>query len=411
MAKLVDKLTPLAVERKKKPGYYGDGNGLWLQVSKLGSKSWVFRYTLAGKRREKGLGPTHALSLAEARVRARECRNLLLEGKDPIEVRNASKVAKALEDAKKMTFDQCAAAYIAAHRSGWKNAKHASQWESTLATYASPIIGSLPVALVDTALVVKVLSPIWADKTETATRLRGRIESILGWATVSNYRQGDNPARWRGHLDNLLAAPKKTQKTVHHPALPWQEVGAFMADLRGQAGIAARAVELAILTACRSGEVRLAPWTEIDLEKARWTIPAERMKGGREHRVPLSAAALALLKSMPRMGDLVFPGMKPGKPLSDMSLTAVLKRMNRGDITVHGFRSTFRDWASESVANAFPREVCEHALAHSLPDKVEAAYRRGDQLDKRILLMRAWADYCGKVPTVATVTPIRGAGQ
>ena len=409
MARLVDKLTPLAVSKAKKPGYYGDGGGLWLQVSPSGSKSWIFRFTLSKKQREMGLGAVHTVTLPEARARAKEYRLILLEGKDPLDTRKASKLVEALERAKMMTFDQCAAAYIAAHRSGWKNAKHASQWENTLETYASPIIGKMPVALVDTALVVKVLSPIWQTKTETATRLRGRIESILDWATVSKYRQGDNPARWRGHLDNLLADPSRSKRTAHHPALPWQEVGAFMAALRGQDGIAAKAVEFAILTACRSGEIRLATWAEFDLDAALWVIPAERMKAKREHRVPLSAAALALLETMPRMGDLVFPGAKPGKPLSDMSLTAVLRRMKRSDITVHGFRSSFRDWCAESVANSFPREVCEHALAHSLPDKVEAAYRRGDLIEKRIMLMQAWADYCGKVPEAASVTPIRGA--
>jgi len=409
MARLIDKLTPLGVSKATKPGYYGDGAGLWLQVSATGSKSWIFRFTLAGKQREMGLGPVHTVSLADARAKAKECRLILLEGKDPLETRKATKLVEALERAKMMTFDQCAAAYIAAHRSGWKNPKHASQWENTLATYASPVIGKMPVALVDTALVVKVLSPIWQTKTETATRLRGRIESVLDWATVSKYRQGDNPARWRGHLDNLLADPGRSKRTEHHAALPWQEVGAFMAALRKQEGIAAKAVELAILTACRSGEVRLAAWAEFDLDAALWVIPAERMKAKREHRVPLSAAALALLRSLPRGGDLVFPGVKSGKPLSDMSLTAVLRRMNRGDITVHGFRSTFRDWCAESVANSFPREVCEHALAHSLPDKVEAAYRRGDLIEKRTLLMQAWADYCNTIPTAAAVTPIRGA--
>lgn len=408
MARLVEKLTPLEVSKKTRPGYYGDGGGLWLQVSQSGSKSWIFRFTLSGKQREMGLGAVHTVTLPEAREKAKECRSILLEGKDPLEARKASKLAEALERAKMMTFDQCAAAYIAAHRSGWKNAKHASQWENTLETYASPIIGKMPVALVDTPLVMKVLSPIWQTKTETATRLRGRIESILDWATVSKYRQGDNPARWRGHLDKLLASPSRSKRTVHHPALPWQEIGAFMAKLREQDGIAAKAVELAILTACRSGEVRLATWAEFDLDAALWVIPADRMKAEREHRVPLSAAALALLRSMPRMGDLVFPGVKSGNPLSDMSLTAVLRRMKRGDITVHGFRSTFRDWCAESVANSFPREVCEHALAHSLPDKVEAAYRRGDLIEKRVMLMQAWADYCGKVPEVASVTPIRG---
>ncbi len=410
MARLVEKLTPLAVSKATKPGYFGDGAGLWLQVSKSGSKSWIFRFTLAGKQREMGLGAVHTVSLPEARAKAKECRQLLLDGKDPLDTRKASVLAEALERAKMMSFDQCATAYIAAHRGGWKNAKHVSQWENTIKTYASPIIGALPVAAVDTALVVKALSPIWQDKTETATRLRGRIESILDWATVSKYRQGDNPARWRGHLENLLANPHKLAKVEHHPALPWQNMGAFMVALRKREGIAAKAVEFAILTAARSGEVRAATWAEIDFDAAIWTVPAEHMKMNREHRVPLSEAAVALLKAMPRMGQLIFPGAKEGKPLSDMSLTSVLRRMERRDITMHGFRSSFRDWCAESVANAFPREVCEHALAHSLPDKVEAAYRRGDLLEKRILLMQAWAKYCAQPATASSVTPIRGNG-
>ncbi|USX25765.1 integrase arm-type DNA-binding domain-containing protein [Oxalobacteraceae bacterium OTU3CINTB1] len=407
MAKTVEKLSPLAVSKMKEPGYYGDGAGLWLQVSKSGSKSWIFRFTFGGKQREMGLGPMHTVNLGEARTKAKECRVHLLGGQDPLEVRKAEQLAGAAERAKMMTFDQCAAAYIAAHRGGWKNAKHANQWENTLATYASPIIGALPVAAVDIALVVKVLSPIWLEKTETATRLRGRIESILDWATVSKFRAGDNPARWRGHLDNLLADPGKVAKVTHHPALPWREIGAFMVDLRQREGIGARAVEFAILTATRSGEVRGAQWQEIDVDAALWTIPAERMKAGREHRVPLSTYTLALLKNMPRLGDVVFPGKTDTTALSDMSLTAVLRRMGRKDITVHGFRSTFRDWCSESVANSFPREVCEHALAHSLPDKTEAAYRRGDLLDKRVMLMQAWADFCATMPSAAKITTIR----
>lgn len=350
------------------------------------------------------------MTLPETRARAKECRLLLLDGKDPLDTREATVLAEALERAKMMTFDQCAAAYIAAHRGGWKNAKHVSQWQNTLKTYASPVIGALPVAAVDTALVVKVLSPIWQSKTETATRLRGRIESILDWATVSKYRQGDNPARWRGHLENLLANPHKLAKVEHHPALPWQDMGAFMAALRQQEGIAAKAVEFAILTAARSGEVRAATWAEIDLDARIWTVPAEHMKMNREHRVPLSKAAVAVLEAMPRMGELIFPGAREGKPLSDMSLTSVLRRMERRDITVHGFRSSFRDGCAESVANGFPREVCEHALAHSLPDKVEAAYRRGDLIEKCILLMQAWADYCAQPAAAASVTPIRGKG-
>jgi integrase len=398
MARTVEKLSALTVSKAKEPGYYGDGAGLYLQVSKSLTKSWIFRFTLGGKQREMGLGPLHTITLAQAREKAKECRSKLLDGIDPLEARNAAKLGDALVRAKAMTFDHCAAAYIAAHRGSWKSAKHALQWESTLATYARPFIGDLPVATVDTALVVKVLQPIWSEKTETATRLRGRIESILDWATVSKFRVGENPARWRGHLDNLLADPGKMNRVVHHAALPWQDIGQFMSELKGREGIAARAVELAILTAARSGEVRGAMWGEFDLEEAMWTIPAERMKAGREHRVPLSTAALAILRAAPRVDEIVFPGARANTPLSDMSLTAVLRRMGRKEITVHGFRSTFRDWCAESVGNAFPREVCEHALAHSLPDKVEAAYRRGDLIDKRKVLMQLWADYCAALP-------------
>lgn len=403
MPRLVEKLTPLAVSKAKSPGYYGDGAGLWLQVSPVGTKSWIFRFTRAGRQREMGLGALHTVSLAEARAKAKTCRQQLLDGLDPISVREAAKLAQALEQARAMTFDQCAAAYIKAHRDGWRNAKHAAQWESTIATYASPVFGGLPVASVDTALVMKALHPIWTEKTETASRLRGRIESILGWATTSGYRQGDNPARWRGHLQNLLAAPEKVRKVEHHPALPWREIGGFMVDLRAREGIAARALEFAILTAARSGEVRGMRWDELD-EKV-WTIPADRMKAGREHRVPLSSAALSLLEQMPRLGDYVFPGAKKGSLLSDMSLTAVLRRMDHEGITVHGFRSTFRDWCAESTN--FPREVAEHALAHQLPDKVEAAYRRGDLIEKRALLMQAWADFCAKDFRTYSAVPIR----
>jgi integrase len=407
MARLIEKLSPLEVSKKTKPGYYGDGAGLWLQVSPTGSKSWIFRFTIAGKQREMGLGPLHTVSLAQARSKAKDCRHALHDGNDPLELRRSATVAAALNRARMMTFDQCATAYIAAHRGTWSNPKHASQWENTLATYASPIIGALPVAEVDTPLVVKVLNRIWQTKTETATRLRGRIENILDWAAVSKYRTGENPARWRGHLENVLANPNKIAPVVHHPALPWQEIGSFMVELRTRPGTAARALELLILTGLRSGSVRGARWDEIDFDSRVWTVPADRMKSKQEFRVPLSSAALALLGSLPRTGELVFPGRKADSPQSDMTLTAVLRRMEREDISVHGFRSTFRDWCSESLANSFPHEVVEQALAHTLPNKVEAAYRRGDLLAKRSLLMQAWADYCMTVPTPASVTPLR----
>lgn len=394
LAIILEKLKALSVSKLQEPGYYGDGGGLWLQVSKTGTKSWIFRYTMNKKQREMGLGSLLFVSLAVAREKAKTCRMLVLDGVDPLAEKQSRAQQLAVAKAKLITFDQCATRYIAAHRSGWKNAKHASQWENTIGTYASPFIGSLPVAEVDTGLVVKVLSPIWESKTETATRLRGRIETILDWATVHKYRQGENPARWRGHLDHLLANPSKIAPVKNHPALPWTQMREFMVDLKAREGLAARAVEFAILTACRSGEVRGATWAEFDLDNATWTIPASRMKAGREHRVPLSSPVLSIMRGLRRESDYVFHGRATNASLSDMSLTAVLKRMGRPDITVHGFRSTFRDWCAEALSNSFPREVCEHALAHSLPDRVEAAYRRGDLFDKRVLLMQAWADFC-----------------
>lgn len=409
MALVTEKLSAVRVRLLAKSGYYGDGAGLWLQVSKSGTKSWIFRYTVSGKQREMGLGPLHTVGLADARVRAKDCRLLLLDGKDPIDERRSVQKAQTLALAKCITFDECAEKYIAVKRTDWKNAKHASQWENTLATYASPVIGSFSVVDIDTDLVVKVLSPIWITKTETASRLRGRIESILDWATVSKFRQGDNPARWNGHLEVLLADPNKVAPVVHHPSLAWQEISEFMLALQGRDGIAARAVEFAILTAARSGEVRGMVWAEVDLDAGVWTIPKERMKAGKEHRVPLSTHAKALLQAVPREGHIVFCGRKADTSLSDMSLTAVLKRMGRKDITVHGFRSTFRMWCAESVGNSFSREVCEHALAHKLPDKVEQAYQRGDLLAKRALLMQAWSDFCAVVPVSATVTSLHHA--
>jgi integrase len=398
----INKLSALAVTRAERPGYYGDGDGLVLQVSSSGTKSWIFRYKRNGRQKEMGLGSLRQVDLATARAKARECRKLLLEGRDPLEERRDAARARRAEAAKATTFDQCADAYIAAHRAAWKNQKHVGQWQSTLAQYASPLIGDLAVAAIDTSLVMKVLGPIWHDKTETAKRLRGRIEVILDWATVSRLREGENPARWRGHLDQLLPKPTRIAPVKNFAALPWKEIPEFMRALRAREGTAARALEFAILTAARSGEVRGAAWSEIDLAEKLWTVPAVRMKAGVEHRVPLSDAAIAVLKATTRHSDLVFEGRKAGVALSDMSLTAVLRRMGRGDITVHGFRSAFRDWCAEAAGNEFSREVCEHALAHRLPDRVEAAYRRGDLLDKRTRLMQAWADYC-----IAQAQPVR----
>ena len=415
MARQQQRLSALQVTKLTKPGLYGDGGGLTLQITRTGSKSWLFRYMVASRPFGMGLGPVHTVSLAEARQKALEARKLLLDGINPLSARQRSQIAAALADAKMMTFDQCAEAYILAHRAGWKNAKHGDQWTSTLNTYASPVFGHLPVSEIDTGLVVKCLAPRWEGKTETATRVRGRIEAVLGWATTSGFRTGENPARWKGHLENLLATISKSSRTKNHPSLPWSRMGEFMAALRARDGVSARAVEFAILTACRSGEVRGARWAEFDMAGKMWTIPAERMKAKREHQVPLSDAAVVLLESMSREVDVVFAGTK-GQPLSDMSLTAVIRRMNgdgkpvwvdaSGDgVTVHGFRSSFRMWAAETTN--YPREVAEHALAHQLPDAVERAYQRGSQFAKRAALMADWAIYCSKVPTDAVITSIR----
>lgn len=393
MPRVVGRLTALAVVRAK-PGYHSDGGGLYLRVGAGAAKSWVFRFREAGRLREMGLGPLHTVTLAEAREKALGCRKQRLDGSDPITARKAAKTAARLAEASAMTFQQCAEAYIGAHKAGWRNPKHAAQWPATLGAYVYPVLGGLPVQAVDVGLVMKAVEPIWAVKPETASRVRGRIESVLDWATARGYRTGDNPARWRGHLENLLPRRSKVARVEHHAALPYGEIGAFMAALRQQEGTAARALEFAILTAARTGEVIGATWAEIDLDGRLWTIPPERMKAGREHRVPLSDAALAILRAMAevRQGAHVFPGARAGRPLSQMAMLMLLRRMGRGDLTVHGFRSAFSDWCAEQTN--FPAEVREMALAHALGDKVEAAYRRGDLFEKRRQLAEAWARYC-----------------
>lgn len=406
--RVLHKLSAAGIRKINAPGYYGDGGGLVLQVGPTGSQSWLFRFVRAGRMREMGLGATHTVSLAEAREKARQQRALLLEGVDPIEARNASKRTASAATAKALTFDECAERYIAAHEPGWRNAKHGDQWRNTLSAYASPIIGKLDVAEVDTGLVMKVLEPIWTKVPESASRLRGRIESILAWATVRGYRKGDNPAQWRNHLDQLLPGRLKVRARDHHAAMPYARMGEFMKALREQDNMSARAVELIVLTAARTSEVFNARWLEFDLDLAVWTVPAERMKAHKEHRVPLSPVAVKMLKKLQEVTgceSYVFPGAKEGKPLSNMAGLKLLQRMGHGDITVHGFRSTFRDWAAERTN--YPREVAEAALAHTVADRVEAAYRRGDLFEKRRRLMNDWATYCGRVEVPATVTPIR----
>lgn len=400
------KLSPLQVRNLKEPGLYGDGNGLLIKVTPGGSKSWIHRYMHKGADRWMGLGPYPDVSLAEARELAAENRRKLRAGTDPLGEKKAERAQIKTEKAQAVTFDWCAQQYIDAHRAGWKNPKHADQWVNTIGTYASPVVGSMSVAKIETRHVMEILKPIWHEKTETASRLRGRIESVLDWAAVHGHRTGENPARLKGHIDALLPAAAKLKKVKHHAALPYAEMTPFMTDLRKQAGIAARACEFAILTAARSGEVRGATWGEFDLDAGVWTIPGERMKAGKEHRVPLSVQALSVITDMQKVSTsntIIFPGRKSDTQLSDMSLTAVLKRMERGDLTMHGFRSTFRDWAAESTN--YPTEMAEMALAHTVGDKVEAAYRRGDMLEKRREMMQTWATYCNE-PTRDCEAPI-----
>ncbi len=400
MGRKLFRLTAKAIEKKSVPGYYADGGGLYLQVAPAGTKSWIFRYALSGRPREMGLGSLNAVSLAQARAKAQDCRGLLVEGVDPIAARDAKRTRAKLEEARAITFRDAAERYIKAKREGWGNAKHATQWENTLATYAYPTIGSLAVADVDTGLIVRVLEPIWTAKPETASRVRGRIEAILDWARVRGYRQGENPGRLRGHLEHLL--PEQANDERHHAALPYEEIGAFVAELRKrEEAVAARALEFAILTATRTGEVIGAKPAEFDLEQALWIVPAERMKGRkgkrREHRVPLSPRVVEIVREQLKAGgDYVFP-------LSNMAMLMLLRRMGRSDLTVHGLRSTFKDWASERTA--FPNIVSEAALAHGVKDKAEAAYRRGTLFAKRQQLMNAWAAYCDQAK--GKVLPLR----
>ena len=362
-----------------------------------------------------GLGATHTVSLAEGREAAKEARKLTRKEIDPVEAEKAERASRKAEAAKMVTFKECADAYVKANRAGWKNAKHAAQWKATfeetrrgslIFPAATEAINDLPVSAIDTGLVLKVLEPLWTKTPESASRIRGRVESVLAWATVRGFRTGDNPAAWGNHLDQILPARNKVAPVEHHDAIPYAELPAFMAALRAKPGISARALEFTILTAARTGEVIGARWSEFDIQGKLWTIPADRMKAGREHRVPLSARALKLLADLPRDGEFILPGGRAGKPLSNMAMLELLRGMRGQGSTVHGFRSSFRDWAAERTN--FPREVAEHALAHSLPDKVEAAYRRGDLVDKRRLMMDAWANYCAGPPAKQdNVEPLR----
>ena len=411
---MAENLSASFVKTTKKVGKHSDGGNLYLQVSKslhrdksvAITKSWLFRYARFGKDTWLGLGPFPDVSLKTAREFARDERVKLRAGIDPLADKRARRRNVRFAAANMMTFGECAEAYIKSHSAAWSHPKHVYQWKATLENIAGPVFGHVPVAEVDTALVMRCLEPIWTTKTETASRLRGRIESVLNWAKVHGYRQSENPARWRGHLQELLAAPRKIVKIVHYPALPYAEIGAFMVELRKEKSTAARALEFTILTAARTNEAIGALWPEFDLSANTWTVPGGRMKAGRKHKVPLSSAAVKVVRSIEgHSSSYVFPGSKRGRPLSNNGMISVLSRMGHKGITVHGFRSSFRDWCAEMTA--YPAEVAEMALAHSLRDKTEAAYRRGDLFEKRRKLMNEWARYCDKVQGKAAVLSFR----
>jgi integrase len=392
MKRTINRLTAAAVRNAKKD--VCDGYGLWLQVSSFNTKSWLLRYMIDGKSDSMGLGPLNTTSLAKAREKAQKARDLLADGINPRRQRDAERATRKAEAARALTFKECADAYIKANRAGWTNKKHAAQWVVTFSgpRAATALINSLPVASIDTALVRKVLEPIWYETPETASRVRGRIERVLAWATVAGYRSGDNPARWTGHLKELLPSKTKVAAVEHHNALPYRDLPAFMLKLRAKGGVSARALEFTILSAARTGEAIGAKWAEIDFDAKLWTIPANRMKAKKEHRAPLSDRAIEILQALPRDGERLFVGLRRNGMLECL-------RGLRDEGTVHGFRSSFRDWAAEQTS--YPHEMCEIALAHAVGNKVEAAYRRGDMMEKRRRLMSDWSSFCKQPPATA----------
>lgn len=397
------RLEPSQVSKLDRPGYYADGDNLYLQVRRGGTKSWILRYAFNGKEREMGLGPIDDLTLAGARKKATEKRQLLTEGIDPIAARRALKESQRIV---KLTFDECAEAFIALKSAEWKNPKSAAQWTSSLKTYATPHFGDLPVDAVSKKDVLAALQPIWHKVPETASRVQQRIAAVFDWSVAAEHRpEGPNPAQWSGSLEHLLSAPEKEVK--NHRALPANEMGAFTARLRSVSGTGARALEFAILTASRSGEVRGATWSEIDLDAALWTVPAARMKMKREHVVPLSERAVELLRALPQTSELVFPATRGGQ-LSDMTLSAVTRRM-KVDAVPHGFRATFKTWASD--LGHHPREIVETALAHAVESKVEGAYQRTTMIARRRVLMSDWAAHCASPHASASVVPIRATSK
>src|SRR5215813_3796882 len=396
LSKMRKPLSAASVAKLTKPGRYAVGDGVYLQISERNNKisrAWLLRFQLNGKARHMGLGPYGLVTLAEARAKARDARRLLLDKIDPIEARRAQHRKRLLETARGKTFRECAEGYIASHEAGWRDPRSHKQWVRSLVAYAYPHIGDLSVTDIDTALVLVTLEPIWKAKPETASRVRGRIESILDWAKARGYREGENPARWRGHLDNLLPPRSKVRRVEHYSAMPYDQLPALMVELRAQDGIVARALEFTILTAARVSEAVGARWSEISGDV--WTILADRMKGGKPHRVPLSRRAMDLLEMLPHNGDLIFPGPKFGRALNINAPRKLLIGMGHS-VTVHGFRSSFRDWVADRAD--FPSDVAEMALAHVVGSKVEAAYRRGDMFEKRRRLMDAWATFCTTEP-------------
>jgi integrase len=382
-----------------KPGLYHDGGGLYLQVSDRQTKSWIYRFMMAGRARKMGLGDFDLVSLKDARKKRDAAYGLVIDGVDPIEDRQTRKAAQIAETAKALTFKECAEGFITAHRAGWKSTKHAGQWTATLETYAYPVIGKMQVQMIETAHVMKIIEPIWKEKTETASRVRGRIEKILDRAKALKLRSGENPAAWRGHLDQLLPAKSQVSPVENHPALPYAEVPEFMAKLRAKEGVSARALEFTILTVARTGDTIGATRPEINKTDKVWTVPAARMKGKkgarkRDHVVPLTKQALAVLAEVPVEGSYIFPGGKEGAGLSNAAMSELLKGMGYSPdyATVHGFRSTFKDWAGDLTS--YSNEMSELAMAHTVDDKVEAAYRRSDMRERRRRMMDDWAAYC-----------------
>ena len=395
--------TAAAVAALKKPGRYPVGDGAYFQISKWHSRSWIFRYQRLGEAHNMGLGPYPLISLAEARAKARNAKRMLLDGIDPLHAKRKTRTDELLQIARTKTFKECAEQYIATHDSDWSSAKSRAAWISTFKNYVYPKIGALPVADIDTAVVLGILEPVWSRAPTTASRVRGRIETVLGWAGVRGYRSAENPARWSGHLEHILPSPNKVVE--HLASLPYQQIGSFMAGLRATPGVVARALEFAVLTACRTAEVRGALWDEIDGDV--WIIPAKRMKAGREHKVPLSDRALVILNELPRGSALVFPSTRAGKALGNHALLRLLERLGYDGVTTHGFRATFRTWAAERTG--FEREVAEMALAHTIPSAVERSYKRTTLFDRRQLMMQMWSDFCAGRDVNGEVVPMRRA--